>query len=183
LDQCWFGGLAVDAPAGPGAFDVYIIAVDVQGIAGARFGLYGDGHFYFYSSGWVRCGQFEVPTQNWPGCGEGNATTWTSEQPGPNVTMGILHVYAYGVGRLWTGPDPRVGVAEWCDGTSPEPICVENFDETRFAIVGFGVQGCNPCYSHYPGCWTPGFDLEIYGACDAVSTHGSSWGAIKALYR
>lgn len=183
LEQCYFGDLQVNAPAGPGSFDLYIVAVDVGGIAGARFGLYGQGEFYFYDGGWSSCSVFEIPTEGWPGCGEGMAMAWPQEQAGPQVTLGVLHVYAYGEGRLWTGPDPRVGFAEWCDGSQPYVVCDKNYNDEMFSIVGFGSYGCDPCYSHGPGCATPGFDLELYGSCSPLPVHGKTWGAVKAFYR
>ncbi len=179
-----FSQIVVQAPLGPISFDIYVIAIDVTGIAGARFGIYGQGHFYFYDGGSRKCGDLEIDTPGWPGCGQGMAMTWASEQPGPNVTLGIIHAYAYGGGSLWTGPDPRVGFAEFCDGTMPSPDCDKIYGNPGFGMVGFGPNdlGCNPCeYVH--GCWVPGFSLEAYGTCDTVPVNGNSWGAIKALYR
>ena len=56
-----------------GRFDIYIMAHDVNGIAGTRYGLrcevaLGAG-FYFY--GWTSCSDMEDPSSAWPGCPEG----------------------------------------------------------------------------------------------------------------
>jgi len=163
LDEC--SSVVVDGPSGPGRDDIYIIAVDVAGIAGTRYGLTCDGPLFFY--GWTKCTDFEIPTENWPGCGEANAQTWTSEQAGPHVTIGILDVYFYAeTVSLSVTIDPRVGFAEWCDGSEPSPICVsfDGSDNRYFGIVGFnGNNGFNPC--------------------GIVPVQNTTWGQVKALYR
>jgi len=153
-------------PAGPGRFDVYILALDTDGIAGTRYGLCcPEGEFYFY--GWTNCAQYEIATAGWPGCNEGNAQTWSTQQPGGHTTLGILDVYIYpGPGMLCICNDPRKGFAEWCDGTAPEPICkvrTEALTPAVFGCLGFGMAGYNPC--------------------NIISTEKSSWGAVKSLYR
>ncbi len=136
--------ISVDAPGGPGRFDIYLLAVDVDEVAALRYGLYCEGDFYFY--GWTSCTDLELPTDGWPGCGEGNAQTWSAPQAGPHVTAGILDVYAYGSAvSLSTGADPRVGFAEWCDGSQPSPLCHKTTNPGAFGKVGFGVAGFNPC--------------------------------------
>jgi len=146
--------------------DIYVIAVDVQGIAGTRYGLCCDGPVYFY--GWTKCSDFEIPTDNWPGCGEANAQTWTTEQPGPNVTIGILDAYIYGNTYCMSiCTDPRVGFAEWCDGSEPSPICfqADGSVPSYFGKVGFNGSGCG------------------FNPCDIVPLEQRSWGAVKSLYR
>jgi hypothetical protein len=149
-------------------YDVYALAVDVNGIAGARFGLgcettpIGGVGFFFY--GWTACSDFEIPTAGWPGCGEGNALTWIGEQAGPNVTMGILDVYVYpGIAKLCTDVDARVGFAEMCDGSQPTPLCNSTTSPAAFGCVGFDRLGYNPC--------------------GEVPVEERSWGAVKSLYR
>jgi hypothetical protein len=133
-----------DAPAGTGRYDVYVIAVDVDRIAGTRYGLSCDGSFFFY--GWTKCSDLEIPSSDWPGCGEANAQTWSLERTGPHVTVGILDVYTYGDARsLSIDVDSRVGFAEWCDGSQPHPQCKETTNPDVFGSVGFGVPGYNPC--------------------------------------
>jgi hypothetical protein len=135
----------VNAPSAPGRYDVYVMAVDVDGVAGTRYGLMCDGPFYFY--GWTKCSDFEIPTAGWPGCGEANAQTWTAEQAGPHVTVGILDLYIYGSSSLGTGADSRVGFAEWCDGSQPSPKCFQTNDPESFCTLGFGEPGelyCDP---------------------------------------
>ena len=153
-------------PPGPGRFDVYLLALDTGGLAGSRYGICcPEGSFYFY--GWTSCSDLELPSAGWPACGEGNAQTWGLQQPAGHVTMGIFDVYVYaGTGMMCVCDDPRVGFAEWCDGTSPEPICkvrTTALTPAAFGCVGFGIPGYNPC--------------------DIVATEKTSWGAVKSLYR
>ncbi len=182
LFDCWTD-TQVTAPEGPGDYDVYVIGVEVYGISATRFGIYGEGHFEFM--GWTGCATLELPTEGWPGCGEGIALAWDEAQMDQTVTVGILHIYAYGSGRIWAGPDPRVGFAEWCDASDPAPRCDELYGDPAFGFVGIGMDGCNPCgcYTYGGGCVTPGFDLAAYGTCAPVPVEDRSWGSIKALYR
>jgi hypothetical protein len=157
-------GIEVSAPAGPGRYDIYIIALDTNGIAETRFGLNCDGSFFFYS--WTGCSDTEDPTVGWPGCGEGITLSWDSEQPPGHVTMGILDVYVYsGVSLLCTSPDPRVGYGEWCDASTPDPACVQFSDPPAFGCVGFGQMGYNSC------------------GVPPVQIDQGTWGRVKALYR
>ena len=156
----------VTSVAGAGRYDIYAIAVDVNGLTGARFGLHCEvltGGLFLY--GWTSCADLELPTPLWPGCGEGNAVTWATEQMGPHVTMGILDVLVYAGtnAKMCLGADPRVGFAEFCDGSEPYPLCNSTTNPAAFGCVGFGRLGYNPC--------------------DQVPVENSSWGAIKALYR
>lgn len=151
----------VDAPGGPGRYDVYVIGVQTTGIAGTRYGICCDGNFYFY--GWTNCADLEIATDGWPGCGEGNAQTWTVEQTAGHITMGILDVYVYGPSELTACVDPRVDFAEWCDGTEPEPMCNQVTLAQYFGRVSFGGSGYVPCP------W------------GAVENH--TWGMVKALYQ
>jgi hypothetical protein len=146
-------------------FDLYLVAVDVQGIAGARYGYTCEilsGGFFFY--GFNSCSDFEIPEAGFPSCGTGNAQTWVGEQAGPHVTMGIqaMYVYAGTNARLCVGPDPRVGFAEFCDGTEPAPLC------NTVASGGWGCFGVNRLG---------------YNPCDRVPVEQKSWGAVKSLYR
>jgi hypothetical protein len=138
----------VNAPGGTGRYDVYVLAVDVDAVAGTRYGLSCGGSFFFY--GWTPCSDLEIPTASWPGCDEGNAQTWVTEQAGPHVTVGILDVYVYATSSLSTAPDPRVGFAEWCDGTVPEPICYPTTDPNAFSNIGFGLPGILYCEPPVP---------------------------------
>lgn len=160
-----FTEVVVDAPAGPARYDVYVLALDTNGIAGTRYGLCCTGSFWFY--GWTSCSDLELPTPGWPGCGEGNAQTWGIEQPPGHVTLGILDVYVYpGLPVLYTCDDPRVGFAEWCDGASPEPWCctlTRAEYPKAFGCIGFGCGGYNPC--------------------GTIATERTSWGAVKAIYQ
>jgi len=164
-----FTELVDQGPCGPGRFDVYVLALDTNGIAGTRYGLCcdpGASCFYFY--GWTKCSDLEIPTDPWPACGGGNAQTWGYELPAGHVTLGILDVYVYpGCGCcLCMCDDPRVGFAEWCDGSSPEPWCCKITKAeypAAFGCVCFGAPGYNPC--------------------GRIATEKSSWGAVKAIYQ
>jgi hypothetical protein len=159
------GQVVVNAPAGPGRYDIYILALDTNGIAGTRYGLCGTGAFYFY--GWTSCAYLEIPTAGWPSCGGGIAQTWVPDAPPGHVTLGILDVYVYpGLNELYICDDPRVGFAEWCDGGEPYPWCcrmtvAEN--PGAFGSVGFGTGGHNPTSS--------------------IPVEETSWGAVKGMYR
>ena len=162
-------GIVVDGPSGTGRYDIYVMALDADGIAGTRYGITCTGNYYFY--GWTSCSDLELPGPGWPGCNTGNAQTWgTTEQVG-NVTVGILDVYVYdGATSICTTEDPRVGFAEWCDLTSPEPICNKTSEvelparDFYFSCVGFnGTPGVN--------------------RCGIIATEKVSWGAIKSLFR
>jgi len=151
-------------------FDIYVIAIDTEGIAGLRYGItcIADDYFFY---GWTKCSDLEIPTDPWPACGGGNAQTWGFEKPGGHITVGIIDVYVYGTATtLCTAEDPRVGFAEWCDGSSPEPFCNKTNEvapavkDLYFGCVGFnGTSGVS--------------------RCDVIATEKASWGAIKALYR
>ncbi len=159
LEGC--GDLVVEGPADPGRYDVYVIAIDVDRIAATRYGLDCDGQFYFY--GWMSCSSLEIPTEGWPGCGEGNAQSWSQEQPGPHVTIGILDVYVYEPSSLGVAPDPRTGWAEWCDGAVPSPVCRMTVSPEAFGSVGFGREGYDPSQE--------------------VPVIETTWGKVKAIYR
>ena len=159
-------GVTYMTAAGSARVDLYLVAVDVYGISGVRYGLEcnvtsGTG-FYFY--GWTNCADFEIAQAGFPGCDQGNAQTWSGEQAGPHVTLGILDTYVYPgtVAKLCVGPDPRVGFAEFCDGSSPDPLC------NHVADGGFGCFGVN---------------RFGYNPCGEVPVESRSWGAVKSLYR
>lgn len=166
IDNCITEINTVGSNGPAGRDDIYVIAVDVAGIAGARYGLCCDGPFFFY--GWTKCSDFEIPQAGWPNCGLGNAQTWSLEQAGPHVTMGILDVYIYAESRcLSTCIDPRVGEAEWCDGSEPSPICfaTDGSDIRYFGSVEFNDSGCG------------------YNPCNVTPVEQRSWGSVKSLYR
>jgi hypothetical protein len=155
----------VTAPGAAGRYDIYVVAlcVDMR-LAGARYGICCTGQFYFY--GWSKCSDFEISTAGWPGCGEANAQTWVDEQPGFHVAMGVLDVYTYGeVSKFTLCPDQRVGYAEYCDGSQPEPACKQISNEASFSVMGFGQDGYDAC------------------PCYPCPITGSTWGRVKALYR
>lgn len=158
------GDVVVDAPGEAGRYDIYVLALDVDNIAGTRYGVCCEGSFYFY--GWTKCSDFEISTSGWPGSGEANAQTWIMRQNGPNVTVGILDVYVYGASSLCICPDPSKGFAEFCDGGIPEPVCNSTAEADAFGCVGFGRPGYNACG------W--------YGEGKGVRT---TWGRLKAAYK
>jgi hypothetical protein len=151
-----------------GRDDIYVLAVDVVGIAGARFGICCDGPFYFY--GFTDCSDFAVPSAGWPACGEGISSTWTGEQPGPFVTIGILDTYIYpSSAKLCVCADPRVGYIEFCDGSEPLPQCIKTYPD-------------NPNWTQYLGC--VGFNGNVgFNPCFGDPVEQRSWGSVKSLYR
>lgn len=156
------GQINTNAPAGPGRYDVYVIATDVVGIAQTRFGLACAGNFSFY--GWTSCAETQIPDPGWPGCSYGVTLGWASEQPGPHVTLGILDLYVDGAGTVCSGGYPSLGEAEFCDGSIPNPICARIDNVISFGCVGFGTGGgYSPCPRPLPP--------------DRVT-----WGLIKSLY-
>jgi hypothetical protein len=162
------GQVVVNAPPGPGRFDVYVLALDTDGIAGTRYGICCDPDFQFFFYGWTHCSHLELPSGVWPGCGEGNAQVWYTEQPAGHVTVGILDVYVYaGLARLMTCNDPRVGFAEWCDG-SLEPDCCRRDWNVHDELPGFGYVG---------------FGLPGYNPCDTIAVEETTWGSVKSMYR
>ena len=158
------GDVVVDAPGEPGRYDVYILALNVDQIAGTRYGLCCEGSFYFY--GWTACCDLELPSSGWPGSGSGNAQTWGQQRVGPHVTLGILDVYTYGAGRMCVCSDPRVDFAEFCDGSFPVPQCNTTTDSDAFGCVGFGKPGYSSCG------WKSGGKGER-----------TTWGRLKATFR
>jgi hypothetical protein len=167
LSNCW-PDANVMGRTGAGREDIYVIAADVEGIAGTRFGICCDGPVFFY--GWTSCGDFDVATVGWPACGGGNSIAWSGEQPGPNVTVGILDTYVYtGTQGICLCVDPRVGYAEWCDGTEPLPQCLSISPDNPNLMGYFSCVGFNG---------SPGFNACIPGPVEQ-----RSWGAVKSLYR
>ena len=159
--------LVTDSTDLSGRYDIHIIAMDVEEIAAGRFGLDCEvtlgPDFTFYD--WRNCTDFENPTAGWPGCGEGNAVSWTSPQPGPHVVIGFFDVYLSPDmnAQLCADVDPRVGFAEFCDGSEPAPFCVRTTNPNAFGCVGFNRLGYNPC--------------------GIVPVQRSTWGSLKSLYR
>lgn len=144
--------------------DIYVLAIDVVAISGVRYGICCDGTFFFY--GWTKCTDFEIPQTGWLACGKGNAQTWSVERPGPNVTVGIIDVFLYASSHcMCICNDPRVGFAEFCDGSQPSPICYRTSDPAHFGCVAFNGAPCG------------------YNPCSIVPTEETSWGAVKSLYR
>jgi hypothetical protein len=143
--------------------DVYAVAIDVEAIAGVRFGLSCVGTVFFY--GWTSCADFDVITSGWPGCGEGASITWNTEQAGPNVVIGILDTYIYADSEsISTTVDPRVNWGEFCDGAQPLPVCHSFTSAPHFCTLGVnGTTGTNQC--------------------SIVPNLNTSWGQVKSLYR
>jgi hypothetical protein len=157
------GDLEVTAPSSPGRCDVYVLGINLtMRVASARYGICCDGPVVFY--GWTSCSDFETPTPGWPGSGEGNAQTWLTEQESFHLTMGVLDLYVYGGPlQICACPDPRTGYAEWCNGEDPTPQCIQVSHPAFLGCLGFGEPGYNPC--------------------QYTATEGTSWGALKSLFR
>jgi hypothetical protein len=157
------GDLVVTAPPDAGRYDVYLLGVNLtMHVASTRYGIYCDGPVVF--KGWTSCSDYETPTSGWPGSGEGNFQTWAVEQESFHLVLGILDLYVYG-GELeiCTGADPRIAMAQWCDGASPTPYCVHNEHPAFHGCLAFGKEGYNPC--------------------DFAATDETTWGLIKSLFR
>ncbi len=149
-------------PPLPTSLDIYLVAVEVNSIDGTRFGICAafPENINFY--GWTSKADVDDASAGWPGPGEGIDLSWGASQAGPFVVLGVLHVYATDSARLCLCPDPRVGYAEWRDGTTS----VRRKIGGAFGCVGFGPGklGYNPCG-------------------EVVPAESMSWGAIKSLYR
>jgi hypothetical protein len=170
-------GFGIHGDLGTG-YDVYLVLVDVAEVGSTRYGICcepaGELAGRVYKKAWTKCSPGEYPTPGptppaWFDCGAGNLQTWgllENAAVGPHVTLGYIYMFAYTDIQICTCPDPRVDLAEVCDGTAPDPICVTfpGTDFQRYGCVGFGS---------YPG----------YNPCGIVSVEESSWGAVKALYR
>jgi hypothetical protein len=167
MTDCFSEMVTEVSESGSADYDIYVIAVDVSNLAGARFGLYCENTvgLPFFFSGWQSCADFEVMTAGFPGCGEGNSESFSTPEPGPNVTLGIIDLYIYpGTNaKLCTTKDPRVDYAEFCDGSQPLPQCDKTTLSAAFGCVGFNRFGYNPC-----------------GPTPVMQ---KSWGAVKSLYR
>lgn len=144
-------------------YDVYVVAIDTGALTAARYGLACDGDFYFY--GWTNCTLLELPSENWPGCGEANAHSMGTPVPGPITVLGILDVYTYGTSvSISTTTDARTGFGEWCDDTEPNPVCDKTTDPLSFGTVGFNSN--------------PGVNN-----CGIIPVEHPTWGKVKTLYR
>lgn len=88
--ECYDACALSDSVDTGGHYSIYVIAIDVYGIAEAGFGLWSEGSFLFY--GWTGCGDAECPTAGRPGHGEGVTIVWSSEQEAFHVTLGVLDV-------------------------------------------------------------------------------------------
>lgn len=166
LDSCT--SLDVVGGSGGSTDAIILLAIDVVEISAARYGLCCDGPFYFY--GWTSCSNLELPTTGWPGCGEGNAQTWAPALAGPHVTMGVLQVYIYAESVCMSMcDDPRVGFSEFCDGSEPNPICINTRDHItgpeHYGSMSFNGSGCE------------------YNPCSIVPADQKTWGSVKSLYR
>ncbi len=158
-DTPW-GDVSVNAPSGPGRYDVYVLGLNLTtSVKSTKYGLCCEGPFYFY--GWTSCSDVQTPTSGWPGSDEGIYQSWYFAQTDPHLTMGILDVFVYaGTSEMCTCEHPSYGYAEWCDGSSN---CNQLTHPGMFGCVGFGKDGYNPC---------TGTPLDK-----------STWGRLKSLYR
>lgn len=156
------GELMIDAPEGPGQYDVYVLLMLTGGLKQTSFGICCDGSIEIL--GWTSCADFDTSSAGWPGCGEGNTVSWATQRTDFNVTLGIVEVKVNDTpAQLCICPDPRFGYAEWCDQWGPDLACQRETNPFFFGCIGFGSEGYNPC--------------------DVVPVEAGSWGAIKALYR
>jgi hypothetical protein len=173
--------VVVDGPGSAGRYDIYLMALDTDGIGAIRYGLSCEPPSAFYFYGWESCYSLWIPTgSSWPAHGGGVMQGLGYEYDG-HVTLGILDVYVAGhlSPRIYMTDDPEVGFAQMCDGTTPSPLCVSRtFASTpaAFGYIGFGAAATSslPNSQNSSGGYNP---------CGVISTESRSWGSVKALYR
>jgi hypothetical protein len=122
------------------------------------------------------CGDFQLPTADWPGAGSGNAVTWAAAQTGTltEVYWTAHYAYAsYGPATLSLIANPVQG-GDFADDDTPsnvDPI-------TGFGSYGFFADGSAPCpVDEAPEacCFSDGScSLEFAADCDAAG--GTSQG-------
>jgi hypothetical protein len=163
------GQLLTSVCGGLGHYDIYVLALDTQGIISTSYNICCDPDTCFTFYGWTNCADFQETTEGWPGCGEGIVQSWAATQPAGHLVLGILEI---GVGENCNGTICICGLGLWCGGpppegrTEPDPWCCELLDTTypaAFGCVGFGDCGYNPC--------------------GLVPLDQTTWGTLKSLYR
>ncbi|MEZ4647752.1 MAG: hypothetical protein R3E97_03025 [Candidatus Eisenbacteria bacterium] len=186
-------------------WDWFVLAVFPSGrtprVMGATFGIdYDDSKVFVLT--YQACADFELPTPNWPGPGEGVAVTWATPQTDTFVKMYAFVGYEYyGTGQSFClTPHPNHG-GTFADDSIPsvlDPIA-------DYGCLGFNSDpGYLPCPIGMLGaCCLPGGGCVVLseeecaagqgdwiGAdvpCDpdpcAVPTVESSWGTVKRNFR
>lgn len=166
IDDGFCAGLNSTSSIGP-AFLWVVISREGgfgPGIGGAQFGME---HAGLDHSGWALCtGGSEIPGDNWPDSGEGNAVTWGGGcySPGGEAAMvGYFSLNDGTAGNASVTADPRIAEAQWadCDATLAG-VCGDNLAGTVLS------DGTTPICGDFCGGGTP-----------TVST---TWGTIKSLY-
>ncbi len=149
-----------------GAIQVFVLLAREggfpNGVGGLQFGIEYDESVRVL--GWSQCsGGAEIPSDDWPASGSGNALTWRQgchEPMGEVAIAGLLVVEAPLDGELRIIADPRVGMTLWADCSAElAEICpgngdTFNLDEPAVPICG---DQCD----------------------DTVPVHEASWSAIK----
>ncbi|MFN8547431.1 MAG: hypothetical protein U0527_05530 [Candidatus Eisenbacteria bacterium] len=128
-------------------------------LSGVNFGLLYDQCITIEA--WGSCGDFELPTANWPASGEGTALTFNVAR-----TTHLTELYWFAayttdltVDRLYLWTHPTQG-GYFADDSTPallNPIL-------GYGYFGFGTDGLNVCEDHCPvvgACCQPGGECEL----------------------
>ena len=106
---------------------------------------------------WMKCGNFEVSSPDWPASHAGTTVVWSEPQYGEIVVIGYFIVYFEEPGSLTIAPHPLYNTVRLLDSNGV-------FDDvTEVGLAGFGG--------------TPGFNPTGPQAVKPVT-----WGKIKAQY-
>jgi hypothetical protein len=139
-------------------------------LAGLTFGVnYPDAEIFIAEAG--SCGDFELPTGDWPGDGSGTAVTWSTAVVAQLIECYWIAAYSYygNPGAIALGPHPTQG-GQFADDSVPSQID----DITCFGAFGFaGDPGflCCPPTGPRTGacCFADGTCQDLFEAdCDAL---------------
>lgn len=153
------GDVMVDAPGGPGIYDVYVFPLYAPGMREVTFELCCDASIDIID--WMSCGDSASTSPGWPGCGEHASVFWEEEQSeAPIAAILVVEVLDDAAQLCLCDGD---GVTSICYGTAPDSLCERSFSNDQLGCIGFGVSGYDPC--------------------DSTPVEGATWGLIKSLYR
>jgi hypothetical protein len=138
-----------------------------DGAGGVEFGIEYEG---IGMGGWALCtGGSEIPTDEWPASGTGNAITWEAGchvPAGEVAKVGYFIVTDGAAGSVQIVGDPRLAPREALyAGCAPDPAV--------FAIPPENLGGAELVDGTNPTCPEP----------PPTPTQKSSWGRVKELYR
>ena len=108
-------------------------------VLGVTFGLDYDANSINLLN-WGPCGDFELPTTEWPAPGEGSAVTWNSAQTNHLLDVYWFATYSDDPATIALTPHPSQG-AFFADDSIPSRL-----DEVAaLGSLGFGIPGELPC--------------------------------------